>query len=161
MILFNHKYQNIGYLCLIPAVLIFIAKYILNLDLEFLDVPVFAIQSIFFETKYFFWMQSNISEELFAISLIVGLTFIALSKEKEETYENNTLRLKAFSLAVIINSIYLIFGMVFFYGLSALNIVIINLFSFLFLYILIFKILIFRANRQKKSVNTVSDGLDN
>lgn len=161
MILFKHKYQIIGYLCLIPAILIFIAKYIFKLELEFLYVPVFAIQSTFFETKYFFWMQSNISEELFAIFLIIGFTLIALSEEKEETVENNTFRLKAFSLAVMINSIFLIFGMVFFYGLSAMNIVLINMFSFLFLYIVILKILIFRAKRQQKSVNTVSDGLDN
>jgi len=161
MILFKHKYQIIGYLCLIPAILIFIAKYIFKLELEFLYVPVFAIQSTFFETKYFFWMQSNISEELFAIFLIIGFTLIALSEEKEETDENNTFRLKAFSLAVMINSIFLIFGMVFFYGLSAMNIVLINMFSFLFLYIVILKILIFRAKRQQKSVNTVSDGLDN
>jgi hypothetical protein len=161
MILFKHKYQTIGYLCLIPAILIFIAKYIFKLELEFLYVPVFAIQSTFFETKYFFWMQSNISEELFAISLILGFTLIALSKEKDEIVENNTFRLKAFSLAVMINSIFLVFGMFFFYGLSALNIIIINLFSFLFLYILIFKILIFKARRQMKTVNSVSDGLDN
>lgn len=161
MILLNHIYKYIGYLCLIPAVLIFIAKYIFKLELKFLYVPVFAIQATFFETKYFFWMHSNISEEVFAISMTVSLTLIALSKEKEETDELNKLRLKAFSLALIINSFYIIFGMAFFYGLSAMNIVIINLFSFLFLYIVIFKVLFYITKKLKKSVMSLSNGLDN
>lgn len=161
MILFSHKTRIVGYLCLIPAILLFIAKGIFKLDLEFLYVPVFAVVSSFIETKYFFWMHSNISEELFAFSLIIGMTLIALSKEKQESDEINNLRLKAFSFALIINGAFLLFGLAFFYGISALYILTINLFSFLFLYILIFKILFYKARKKIITIETVQNGLDN
>lgn len=159
MFLFNHKFRIVGYLICLPAILIFVAKYILKMSLEFLRVPVFAIQSIFVETKYFFWMETDISDELFTISLITSLTLIALSKEKNEIEDYNRFRLKAFSLAIIINSCFLIFGMAFFYGISAIYVLVINIFSFLFIYIIVFKILVFKANQN--NMNSANDGLDN
>ncbi len=161
MILFSHNTRIVGYLCLIPAIFLFIAKGIFKLDLQFLYVPVFAIVSSFIETKYFFWMHSDISEELFAFSLIIGMTLIALSKEKHESNEINNLRLKAFSLALIINCAFLLFGLAFFYGISALYILTINLFSFLFLYVLIFKMFFYKTKKSITSTELFQDGLDN
>ncbi len=153
MILFSNKFRIAGYICLIPAFLVFIAQNILKIELKFLYVPVFAIHSYFFESKYLFWMHSNISDEISAISLIIGLTLIALSKEKVESEENNMFRLKALSLAIILNSIFLIFGMAFFYGVSAIYVLIINIFSFLVFYILIFRITKLIARNKNAKIN--------
>jgi len=54
MILFNHKYRIVGYVFLMPAIGILIAKNVFKQSLDFLYLPVFAIQSTFTETKYFF-----------------------------------------------------------------------------------------------------------
>lgn len=153
MILFSNKLKRIGYIILIPALLIFIFRFILKNELDFLYLPVFAIQSVFFETKYFTWIHSNISDELFSIFLLTGLTIIALSKEKNEIEEYNELRLKAFSLSLLLNGLFLVFGLAFFYGISAIYIISINIFSFLIIYIIVFKILIYKAKKQNRSQN--------
>jgi|YNPMSStandDraft_2_1061718.scaffolds.fasta_scaffold09469_2 hypothetical protein len=160
MILFNHKYRIVGYVFLMPAIGILIAKNVFKQSLDFLYLPVFAIQSTFTETKYFFWMHSNLSDEIFTIFSIIGLTLIALSKEKQENAQNTELRLKALSLAFIINAAFIVFGSAFFYGLSYLYILTINIFSIPLLYIIIFRILLYKS-KKSRTKDLVTDGFDN
>lgn len=149
--LLSNKFRKFGYISLLPAFLIFILKQVLKFELDFLYLKVFAIQSLFFETKSFTWIHSDMSDEIIAISFIIGLSIIAITKEKQELEEINTLRISAASRAVIINCFFVIFGLLFFYGFAVMNILIINLFSLLFLYIVIFRILLHRYMKLLKA----------
>lgn len=153
-LLLSNKHRKAGYLLLLPAFLIFIFQQILQFKLDFLYVKVFAIQSKFFDTKYFTWIHSNISDEIFAISLILGLSIIAITKEKQEIEENCKLRITAITIAFIVNGLFMILGLVFFYGFAAVNILIVNLFSFIFLYIVTFRFLLYRNSKSLSAGDT-------
>jgi hypothetical protein len=100
-------------------------------------MPVFAVFSSFLETKMFVTFTTNFADELTLLFLITGMGLIVFSKEKTETEDINTYRLKALANASISNTIFLIFSILFVYGSGFIAILVFNLFS-LFLFYLCF-----------------------
>lgn len=89
--------------------------------------------------------RTNLTDELAGILLLTGALWLVCSKEKTESPEIDLLRYKAFFFSVLLNSCFLLFSILFIFGIGFINIMIINLFSQLAFYILIFRILM---NRQ-------------
>jgi small-conductance mechanosensitive channel len=125
---------------LIIAAVLYYVRYTLNIRPKFLDFNVFAIHSKFFETKTLTVIPNNMSEEIIGIFLLVSLYFLAFSKEKNETQETNEIRLQSFILAAFINTILLILAFLFFYGISFLVAVIIDIYAVFLIYYIIFRI---------------------
>ena len=87
----------------------------------------------------FFQSQNvNLAFTIKSVLLIVGSLLIAFSKEKTEDEFINLLRLRSFQYAVLINSVLLILCYLLFWEMSFIGIIIYNLFSTLFLFIIIF-----------------------
>lgn len=101
-------------------------------------IPVFAICSVFMETKFFVTFQTNFTDELILFFLISGLGLVAFSKEKKETKNLDGLRSNAIGKALIANNILLLFAILFFYGGVFLGVVVFNLFSFFIFYLIFF-----------------------
>jgi len=114
-------------------------------DFKF-KLPVFAVYSSFLETKWFATIRTNFAEELTLILLICGLSLIILSKEKNEFEGIDSMRFKAFARALMVNILFLLFSVLFIYGTGFIVMLIINVFSFLILYLLFF----YCQKREKK-----------
>lgn len=101
-------------------------------------IPVFAVFSYFVEPKFFTVFQTNFSEEVILFLLITGLNLIIFSKEKNETGELDIVRLKAFARAMITNAAIQLFAVLFVYGAGFAALMVFNLLSVNFLYLIFF-----------------------
>lgn len=88
--------------------------------------------------------RTNLSDELACILLLAGGLWLVCSKEKTESPEIDLLRYKAFLFSVLLNSGFLLFSILFIYGIGFIDVMIINLFSQLTFYLLIFRFLMKR-----------------
>ena len=105
----------------------------------FLDVRVFAFYSSYFDTKYFRFIDNNISEEICGITLLTGLFFIAFSKEKTEQDHFWTFRLKSFILSAYCSALFLLLSFLFVFGLAFFNMLSLYIILPLFIYSVIFR----------------------
>lgn len=128
-------------------------------DFRFM-MPVFAVFSSFFETKYFETFKTNFADETTMIFLLAGLFIVAFTKEKNESgfdQDLNNLRGAALIKSIYINSFILLFSILFIYGQGFLFIMIFNLFSCLILYIIIFRIMLIKNKTALKNINKNND----
>jgi hypothetical protein len=134
----------IGYLLIIPGLALGYLWGFSGFKPEWLNVPVFAVHSSYLKTVTFGMTRTNLADELAAFLLLTGALWLLCSKEKSENPETDHLRYKAFFISVLLNSGFLLFSMVFIFGIGFINIMILNLFSQLAFYLLIFRFLMKR-----------------
>ena len=103
-----------------------------------LKIPVFAIYSAFLEKKMFVTFQTNFADELTLLTLLSGLALIIFSREKNEPDGIDLFRMKAMFSAIIANTAFLIFSVLFIYGSGFMAVLVINSFSFFLFYLLFF-----------------------
>ena len=112
---------------------------------DFLNLPVFAIYSSFVKKTRFGISQTNATDEIALILILTGLWWLVFTKERTEKPEYDGLRLKAMFLSVACNTLFLLFGILFFFGIGFMQVMVAGLFSQPTLYLLIFRMLKFRA----------------
>ncbi len=137
--LLPHKIRFVGIVLFVLGLLTAYLRFQLGLKPEFLTLPVFAIYSSFLETKTFQFITNNVSEEIVAILLLVGITLINFSGEKEENQFTSVFRYKALNYSIMINTAFLFLSTLFIYGFAFINILMINLFSQQILFQIIFR----------------------
>jgi len=138
--LLPYKFKYLGWLLLAAGLICSVLFLFIGLKYSLLDVNVFAVWSRYFDTRYFSIIENNISEELTITILLSGLFLVAFSKMKNENDEISSIRIKALFLSVYINTGLLLFSALFIYGLAFVYMAFFNIFSGLFLFILIFYI---------------------
>ena len=86
--------------------------------------------------------------------MLVGLSLVAFSKEKDEDERISKLRLESLLWAVFVNTIFIIFSVVFFYSTLFLSIMTYNICTTLILFIIRFNLLIYfdRKNINKGNI---------
>ncbi len=104
-------------------------------------MPVFAVFSSFLETKLFVTFNTNFADELIMLLLVSGLALIVLSKDKTESENLDAIRGKALIKALISNSIFLFFSILFIFGSGFISILVLNLFSLFLFYLFFFYLL--------------------
>lgn len=133
--LLPHYYKIIGGIMLLIGIVL--AILYLKFDINF-TIPVFALVSIFLETKYFVLTKTNSMDEIIMILLLLGLVLLVFSKEKYEKEFFTVLREKALAKACIVNSFFTLFSIIFIYGGGFIGVLIFNLYSVFIFYILFF-----------------------
>lgn len=142
-------YKPIGYIIFALGIMWwFIAQqYSINLQ-----TSVFALISSYVSTTVFSVVKTNLSDEISLILTLTGGLFIVFSKEKDENNQIQKIKLRTLFWALLINQIILIFSTLFLYGTAFIAVVLINLISLNFIYLVLLKIQIFKLKR-KFSVN--------
>jgi len=88
-------------------------------------------------------IESNqLIEEIVGLLVILGLFMIAFAREKNETPQISSIRLKAFFISFYINAIFLIASILFTFGLAFIYMTILNLVLPLSIYIIAFQIMV-------------------
>lgn len=85
---------------------------------EFFNIKIFAIISVYLETRYFVFAQTNILDELAAILLLAGIVAFSFSKLKTEKPEYQLFRIKALVYSVFIASAFWILSFLLIYGMA-------------------------------------------
>lgn len=83
-----------------------------------LDVPVFAVHSVFLETRSFTVIHNNVAEELAGLCLLAGLVLIAFSREATEDAAVAGRRLRALIVSCYLSAGVVGLGLLFLYGLG-------------------------------------------
>ncbi|MCC5940115.1 MAG: hypothetical protein JJU37_01120 [Balneolaceae bacterium] len=93
-LLLPNRFRLPGYLLLGVSV---IAGYLYFLGgkPEFFEVPVFAILTSYFETRWFVVAQTNLLDEIAVVTGILGFFFVLFSKDSIETEHTFNARIKA------------------------------------------------------------------
>lgn len=153
--LFPHKFKNIGWLVLIPTLVLGIIFF--GKEPEFLEFKVFSLFGNGFnlsinheKAEVFQIINDNILNEIIGILLIVSAIFVGFSKEKIEDEFISNLRLKSLTRAVYVNYGLLLVSFFTLYGLNFAWFAIFNIFTFLLIFIAVFN---FNLWKSKKSLS--------
>lgn len=150
--LLPHRFKIPGWVLFIVGAFLGILC-LLNFEPAFLDLNVFGYGStplFISSTNHFDFFQNNILDELASLLLISGAIFIVFSKEKIEDEYISKIRLDSLVWAVYINYFILILTIIFVYDLAFLTILVFNMFTVLFFFILRFNWILYKTNKIKR-----------
>lgn len=117
---------------------------------EFFNIKIFALVSVYLETRYFVIAQTNILDELAAILLLAGIVAFSFSKLKTEKPEYHLFRIKALVYSVFIASAFWILSFLLIYGM-AIFLITSGLFIF---YLISYNLLFYYFILKNKGTNT-------
>jgi len=149
-LLLPHKFKIIGLSFVVPGIALAVIRFYYGIKLGFLDLKVFALYSKFLDTKLFKVIPNHFSEEIAGILILIGLLFIVFAKEQIENKSIESIRLQSLIISIYINSIVIILSLLLFFGIGFIYVLIINMYSLLIIYLIIFKI---KISRYKNSLN--------
>ncbi len=148
--LFPNVVKKIGWFIFIPAVIAGVYYLFDGTELAFLDARVFAIydDEIMGETIYFKMTDNNLTDEILGILLLIGSVLVAFSKEKDEDEFIMKIRLESLLWATFVNVGFLLFCLMFIYGMMFFTVMMLNMYSLLILFIIRFNIIMYRTKKQ-------------
>jgi hypothetical protein len=144
--LLPHKMKKIGWTLAIPAAILMVMVLNFDFTFKFLDFsrPGQAGRIHFFDRGYLFNLEANnFTDEVGGLLLITGLLFIAFSREKDEDERIGRLRLESLLWAVLVNSIWIMLAIIFFYDGLFLRIMAYNICTPLILFIARFNLTLY------------------
>ena len=146
--LFPRKYKKIGWLILIPSIIIGLVTHLLVYEPDFLD---FKVPAVFFDDGLTFKLfNTNILNEVFGILIIISSLLVGFSKEKLEDEYISKIRLESLVWAVYVNYGILLISFLFFFDEAFLEIMIFNMFTVLLFFIIRFH---WQISKLKKSAS--------
>lgn len=151
LLLLPHNYKRIGWIILVPVLIIHILTITELIDVDTWTAPVFAIYHDDFLSESHSWsiIKTPILQTLMGVLFIIGALMVGFSKEKIEDEYIAQLRMNALIWAVVINYILLILAFIFIYGTPFLNIMIYNMFTILIIFIIRFHYLLFKHSKKE------------
>lgn len=139
LLLFPHFFRVFGYVLFVPFLALGIAYLVWEYNIPWLEYHPR-------ETGHLSLVNTNFTDELASIGLIISLLFIAFSKERTEDEAIQFFRLEALQWAVYANYLVLLMAVLFCYGGLFFTVMTINLFTVLIIFICRFRYILFRYN---------------
>ena len=150
LFLFPNKYKKLGWILFVPSILIGTFLYFDNFDFDnFLKIKVFTVidDTIFGKIRHFTIIENGILEEILTILIIVGGILVGCSKLKEEDELITKIRYESLIWATYFNYIIIIISTLIVYGFDYFNVILANIFSLLFFFIIRFHFQIYKLNK--------------
>lgn len=145
-LLFPHRYRLIGWIIFIPSLVLGLLYLYTEFRLSFLTFGKpddnASIGALFGP-----W-PINLTDELAALGLIIGLLFIAFAREKHEDEMIQHLRLESLQWSVYANYIILSLAIMLIHGSPFLSVMIYNMFTILLVFVIRFRILLYKNSRE-------------
>ncbi|MBN8821760.1 MULTISPECIES: hypothetical protein [unclassified Spirosoma] len=140
--LFPHSYRLIGWLIFVPSATLGLAALYADFNIFSLVGALFNKKELAQEKNYSlsaFFNSDNMTDEVGAIGVIIGLLLIAFSREKTEDEMISQLRLESLQWSVYANYIILAIAILLFYDGAFFNVMIYNMFTVLLVFIIRFR----------------------
>lgn len=148
-LLLPNKYKLIGWYLLIPTTILGIFLSFTEFESLQINTKVFAIFSdqVFRESKFFSFIETNITSTIIGVIFIIGAMMVGFSKEKREDEFIEKLRLSSLLWAVWVNYILLFLSLIFIYGTAFLTVMIYNMFTVLIIFIIRFNYILYKNSK--------------
>ena len=148
--LLSNKFKRIGWWIIVPTLIMMVLILHYNVSFSFLDYQ--ANGKLSFDRDFLFDIQlNNFTDEVFGILLICGLFMVAFSKERVEDERIRQLRLESLLWAILINTVFLAFSIIFFYNDLFIWVMAYNIGTPLILFIIRFNMVMFFERRKLKN----------
>ncbi len=142
--LIPNSYKRIGMLMFLPFAAICLCL-LLDVKLPSIEIPWIAIgDDLFYQGK------ADLLTELGMLGLLISLSFIALSREKDEDEMTGQIRMKSFVWSLWFTSFILAFGILFIMGVDFLYFSLAALYLYYLVYILKFNLTMKRIRRSAR-----------
>ena len=154
--LFPTCFRKIGWIISIVTLLYFVIGVIFfadKFDFNFKMPAIVGLEKIYNlipEKDYFVLAKTSFMATLFPVLMIIGFIFIAFSRERNEDEYVSKIRERALVWSVLVTCVLLILAILFIYGFDALYVFWFDFLFFLLLFVIKFRIDIFRFNRSTK-----------
>ena len=147
--LFPHQFKLIGWIIFLPAVILGLLITLFDYTPFEWNATVFAIYDggLFEASKSMTLVENNVFDEIIGIAAIVGGVLAAFSKEKDEDEYIAQIRLESLLWATYINYGFLLFSILFIYGLGFYQIMIFNMFTLLFIFLVRFNFILYKTSK--------------
>ena len=122
---------------------------------EFMERKVFALYSLYIQSKTLQVIKNQLLEEIAGILIIVGLYLIAFTKEKVENESFNALRLKSFFITAYLNLLFLLIALLFTFGLGFVYMLMLSMGLWLVIYTLTCRLLLFRNRKNQHHLSNL------
>lgn len=144
--LLPNKYKVFGWVLLVLGLISGLFLYATDMDPDIIKLNVLSIyndDSLFTGTEegWFKIIKNGIVDELSALAIIIGGLLIGFTKEKVEDEFIYQLRTESLVWAIIVNYTILAFAVIFVYDMLFFNVMIFNMFTPLFIFIIRFNFL--------------------
>ena len=148
-LLLPNKYKLIGWYLLIPTTILGIFLSFTEFESLQINTKVFAIFSdqVFRESKFFSFIETNITSTIIGVIFIIGAMMVGFSKEKREDEFIEKLRMSSLLWAVWVNYILLFLSLIFIYGTAFLTVMIYNMFTVLIIFIIRFNYILYKNSK--------------
>ena len=143
------SFRFAGFIFTCAGTILGIMRFYFDFKPNLLDQKVYAVYSVYLKTRTMKVESNQLIEEIVGLLVILGLFMIAFAREKNETPQISAVRLKAFFISFYLNAVFLIFSILFTFGLAFIYMAILNLVLPLSLYVISFQIL---AGIERKKV---------
>ncbi|MCZ8145168.1 hypothetical protein [Flavobacterium sp.] len=148
--LFPNSWKMVGWLLFIPGIMLVLVGSFLNVSLDdFLQTKVLALYSdpILGTSGWFTWVENGIADELLTVMVIGDGLLVGFSKTKNEDEMISSLRYESLVWATYLNYGIILFTTLFVFGVAYMNVLIHNLFTLLFFFILRFHYRIYKVSK--------------
>lgn len=142
--LLPNSYKRIGMLMFLPFAAICLCL-LLDVKLPSIKIPWIAIGD-----DFFYQGKADLLTELGMLGLLISLSFIALSREKDEDEMTGQIRMKSFVWSLWFTTFVLAFGILFIMGMDFLCFSLAALYLYYLVYILKFNLTMKRIRRSAK-----------
>jgi len=146
--LFPHRLKTISGILFVLSFIAFVSFYTFEQYGNFeYKAKVFAIignDGFLGKNDFFGWIENSILDEILATIVIVSGIVFAFAKERHEDEMVQSIRLHSLAWATIANYGILLFCYLFVYGLPFLNVLMGAMFSQLLIFIILFRIKMYR-----------------
>jgi uncharacterized membrane protein len=150
--LLPNQLKKVGWFFFIPGIILGALYLITGNEPNFLDLKIFALagdtgNGIVADSSYFTIAETNIFDEIISVLVIIGAILIALSKEKNEDETISKMRLRSLVWAIYLNYTLLAIAIVLVYDSPFLWVLVFNMFTFLFLFIMRFNWVLYKSKK--------------
>ena len=148
--LFPAALRKIGWLLFAPALVAAIVLRVTGYDFNSdpgLKVFAVAANELFSESAAFTVIENNFTDELLLIMIIVGGILAGFSRLRHEDELTANIRYESLVYAVYLNFAIMLAATLFVYGTYYLDVMIANLFTLLFFFLLRFHLMLYRLNK--------------
>ena len=152
--LFSHKFRLIGWILLIPSVVLGYVVIFNDFEFSFLNIKVLSLLPTGFDatpgvtpitSPLWEIISNNFTQELAGVLFIVSAIFVAFSKEKKEDEYIAKIRLESLLWAAYATFVIHILCLLFFYDFTYFRSMIINMFILLIVFIVRYNFIIYRS----------------
>ena len=139
----------VGWFAVPAGLVLAVIRFHYGIKLPLFNLKVPAIYSDYLEPRYFTLVTNHYSEEVAGALVLVGLICLAFSRQRDDGPWLMQVRLQAMLVATYLNTGFLLVSILFVFGIGFIDVLFLNLFSPLVIYLLVFVELRRRARRTR------------